>query len=126
MIVMITLDDIFSNIWERDGEALFSSKYPEQLFIFEKRHLNSLPVLALGLYRGLHLHRPASLLEIVGICRKVADKSNFDILLLFRFIRKLNLRSEELLAHFGQKAKRLLCEIPSSEIQAIQQDIFRR
>jgi hypothetical protein len=75
MIVMISLDDIFRDIWEKDGEALFSSKYPEQLFVFKECYLNSLPVPALGLYRGLHLGRSASLLEIVGICRKVAEKA---------------------------------------------------
>ena len=124
MIVMITLDDIFRDIWEKDGEALFSSKYPEQLFVFKECYLNSLPVPAIGLYRGLHADRSTSLLEIVGICRKVAEKSNFDILLLFRFIRKLNLSSEERLSHFGNSANRLLCEIPHSEIKAVLPNIF--
>ena len=123
MIVMITKDDFFKNIWENDNEALFSSRYKKQLFVFEDRYLNRLPQKALGIYKGSLSHKMISLLEVRGICRKAPDKGEFDISLYFRFLKKIPLSSKEFLEYFEDQTKQLLCEIPHTTIETVLPDI---
>jgi len=77
-----------NNIWEQDGIAGFNSHFTGRELI---NYSNLLPLKAIGYYSGIQDNKFISLLEIHEI--KINPNSSNDLLLGFKFLKKINILS---------------------------------
>ncbi|MEK0337630.1 MAG: hypothetical protein QQN41_09385, partial [Nitrosopumilus sp.] len=78
------------NIWEQDGIARFNSNYTgTEILNFS----NMLPLKAISYYSGYQNNKFISLLEVYEI--KMNPNLSNDLVLRFRFLRKINILSSD-------------------------------
>jgi hypothetical protein len=126
MIIMITLDTNYYNIWEKSGIATFDSKYEgiqSIKIIQESLHEN---LYAIGLYRArksLPQPFPPSLLQITKAtllenCRK------HDIRIHFNFLKKLPIEFNTYLQQILPDSRPLICYIRDSYFSITKRNFF--
>lgn len=102
MIVMITLDNNYSDIWEKTGVATFHTRYEgrDKIHIIQNDILSK-TVYAIGLYRtkkSLAQNNPPSLLRITNAeILKNCEKGEHDIRIYFEFLKKISIELNEYL-----------------------------
>lgn len=100
MIIMKTKDNTFPDIWEKDGTAPFSSQFIGTDILNCK-----LPLRAVGVYFGSQDTKNISLLSITNTYHNTGQK--YDIQIVFRFIKKIEINSHDFDQEISKINKRL-------------------
>jgi hypothetical protein len=111
MILLKTRGNKFPDIWEKDGIAPFNSYYTGKE-IFDAKL--ALPVMAIGFYSGEQSNKHISLLMLNEINEK-HDSAN-DIEIKFRFLDKINIKSDDFDKEVSQIDHRLLANVDDNTL----------
>lgn len=119
MIAMITLDNNYSDIWEKTGVATFHTRYEgrDKIHIIQNDIICK-TVYAIGLYRtkkSLAQNNPPSLLRITNAeILKNCEKCEHDIRIYFEFSKKISIELNEYLHKIIPKPTPLIRYIEDS------------
>lgn len=135
MIIFTTLDNNYEGIWEKSGEATFSSQY-ELLEIVKKieSEVQNKKIYAIGLYRMLKTSRQpyqpsllcikkVTILNPKNIYLNSKDTHEHDIIIYFDFVKKLSSALDNILKEIFIKPTPLIRQISDRQVIKILESV---